>query len=221
MNRIGLFITVMTSATLIQLGCGETEKPDEQAAPPETQTTQPASKPTTRSVLEEKRQSLALQVIPFRIDAPENWKIVTHEAASVGKSITLLEGKIIDSDIVADLSGPITLTGRQVKVLTEKAQKDAEILKKNGGNCFVRESSNMIFIDRRKMPSTTTQSTELPPTVEWRMFILVPAGIGYEQFEINCFDLSPEAYQKNADLIAEVFSTIRQDTGSSDPIIKP
>ncbi|MBC7785582.1 MAG: hypothetical protein H7144_17255, partial [Burkholderiales bacterium] len=80
---------------------------------------------------------------------------------------------------------------------------------KAGGRVKLNETSRLLTVDRRRIPTAATLPAEA--SVEWRVTMLVPSGIAYDQYEMQFIGLTLESFKKNEAFLGDIIATLVHD----------
>ncbi|HEX8340748.1 MAG TPA: hypothetical protein VF624_07560 [Tepidisphaeraceae bacterium] len=193
---------------LLALPLGCEDKPavsDPVNAPPAE-----AAAPATRSVAEAPRKALSLAVLPFTVQAPESWKVATHDAP--GRPIVMLEGPLDGDEVRVTLAVREDVSAQLLKQLIEtaKREKTSDPLVEINAT----DTGDVRSIHRRRVATTgaTSQPVEsATETVDWRISLFVSRGVRYQQYEMNFLGLTPAAYARNRQLLEAVIASLAYD----------
>ena len=190
---------------------------DKPTPPPHRTDDKPAaSQPTTMSLLAAPRKPLALDLIPFTLQAPQGWTVARH-GDDPETALTMLDGTIVGSELHIILNSRPMLTADALKALTEHRRKESDALQKLGGYVSVRDIGDTRIIERLTMPSTaTTDPTDR--IVDWQIDLYVPDGLKYDAYELKVIDLTEDAYQANKQLLESVFSSLKYQSLGPPPM---
>jgi len=211
---------LLVAISLTAVACDKPQPPPADAPPPAPKK---PDRPTTHQLLDGPRKTLPLGILPFTVDVPEGWA-VQNRGPQGGDSLTMLEGPIIGGDAHVILRVRQIQPADRMKMLVERARRDAATLEKNGGQLTIRDLGEIRIIDRRELPRPATVPTTdvsiegFEKPLEWRIALFVPAGINYEQYEMQFIDLSPAAYAANAKLLNDIVGSLKYQDSAHPPL---
>lgn len=209
-------VLLVLSVSVFNFACDHEPTPPT-SLPSETLSFDPVdSPPTPVPVTEQPRKTLSLRLIPFTLQAPETWEVVSTKGGE--SPITMIEGPILDDEVRITLGLREPVGGEVFKNLLKRFEKQDSDLKNNGqGFVRVTNTGDLWMIDLRRKPldSQVQPSEQL---IEWRITLLYPRGVMYEQYTLQFIGLTVEAYEKNKDLLTEILQSIRYDEHEMPPL---
>lgn len=215
MDHRHLLAACISGVLLLGLGC------EEDAPPPtvSTDTAPPVVEPERRTtdvpVTEQARKRLALKLIPFSINAPESWQVVS---ASGGETpLTMVEGPIVGDEVRITIGLRESVGGEVLRNLIKRMEKEDVELKKNGGGVTITEAGDLRVIDLRRKPAATTTAPS-DQLMEWRITLLHPRGVVHEQYTLQFIGLTLEAYEANKSLLNEIIQSVKYDEAELTPL---
>ncbi len=219
MNRMNHrpYSAVLVAGMLFAItGCDNAQDPIPASAPSvATDPPGPKVPATTQEVLDAPRKSLPLKLIPFTIEAPENWQIVAYDDRV--KPVTMIEGKIIDDEVRISLGLREPMSGEILRNYLNRLQKEDAELKKIGGSVKVTEENGYRIIDLRR-PPTKTDLPSSEQSMDWRITVLYPSGIAHDQYVLQFIGLTLESYEKNKEYLDGILKTIRYENADAAPL---
>ena len=212
---------LLTTLGLLAVACDKPEPPPADAPPPAA--AKKPARPTTQQLLGGPRKTLPLGLLPFTVEVPDGWA-VQNRGPEHGEGLTMLEGPIVGGDAHVILRVREIQSAERMKLLVDRFRRDEAALEKDGGKLTVRDLGEVRIVDRREMPRPTTTPTTgvsaegFEKPVEWRIALFVPAGVNYEQYEMQFIDLSPAAYAANAKLLNDLIGSLKYQDSAHPPL---
>jgi hypothetical protein len=196
---------IVSLLLLLPLACD-----DKPAAPEAAPAADAVAAPATRPIADEPRKPLSLKVLPFTVEAPESWKVVTYDTPA--RPIVMLEGPLDGDEAKITLAVREDVSADILKQMIEaaKREKTADPLIEIN----VTDTGDVRSIHRRRV--TTTGSTTQPAldkseTVDWRVSLFVSRGVRYQQYEINFLGLNPTTFARNRALLDAIVASLAYD----------
>jgi len=209
-TRGGYVLTICL--LLSHLACDSRPPAPPDAAPVETE----AERAPT---VEPKR--VMLDMLPFTVEVTTQWKVSRYGANPLTAK-AMLEGPLPKGESHILLGLRESVSGDLMKLLIERALKDAPAIQKQGGDVRVRRIGEVQVIERRVMPgAATTGPTTLAAddaTVDWRINLYVPTGLKYEQYELKVLGLDVTSLEENQPLIQAIFESLQFDDAPLPPM---
>ncbi len=206
----------MAGALLMAIGCDE-EPPPPVSSGVDTTATDPVSKPTQVPVNEQIKKPLPLKLIPFSIEAPESWEVVSRSGGET--PITMVECPIIGDTINIALGLREAVGGEVLRNMIKRFEKEDLELKQNGGGVTITQKGDIRIVDFRRMPTTASTSPS-QQLMDWKITLLYPRGVMHEQYTLVFIGLTVEAYEKNKDFLSQIVYSIKYDESDLTPLPK-
>lgn len=215
MNRSFLFFLAL-GVLGSNFACDE-QPPPPTSLPSSVSDVEPVQKPPTSvPVTEQPRKALPLRLIPFILQAPETWEVVSTKGSDT--PVTMIEGPILDDQVRITLGLREPVGGEVLKNLLKRFEKEDADLKKNGqGFVRITDIGELRVIDLRRKPPHS-QAAPSEQLMEWRITLLYPRGVAHEQYTLQFIGLTVEAYEKNKDFLTEILQSIRYDEHEMTPL---
>ncbi len=173
-----------------------------------------AVRPSTQSILEAPRKRIPLKLLPFTIEAPESWAVQNHDTRT--ESVTMLEGPMINDEAHVTLGLRETMSGEILRNYINRLKKENETLAKTGGSVTIREFGGIQLIDIRRPPASPS-GNDAEDSMEWRITLLYPSGIGHDQYELRFIGLTVESYKANQEWLTKMLDTLQYDDAGVAP----